>query len=206
MKTKRSSGLGLATAQSLISLNAHVVILDLVPPPSSSLLPFRHDSDTPIPYKFIKTDITSLSSIRSAIDQTISWSIESNAPLGGIINCAGAGTAAKIVSSAKKGEQTQVQAHRLDLWQFSLDVNLTGAFNLTRLLLEHLVKVDPENTEDGERGVVIFVSSAAAVSIVIYIVVYIYIFPILTTHFLCISSKDNQDKLHIALVKVHYDL
>lgn len=41
-------------------------------------------------------------------------------------------------------------------------VNLTGSFNLTRLVLEHLIKVDPEPGSDGERGVVIFVSSAAA--------------------------------------------
>jgi len=50
----------------------------------------------------------------------------------------------------------------LDIWDFTIAVNLTGSFNLTRLVLEHLVKVDPESGTDGERGVVIFVSSAAA--------------------------------------------
>ena len=53
----------------------------------------------------------------------------------------------------------------MESWDFSLDVNLNGAFNLTRLVLEHLVKVNPEETEDGERGVIIFISSAAAVRV-----------------------------------------
>jgi len=44
-----------------------------------------------------------------------------------------------------------------------LAVNLTGSFNLTRLVLKHLVKVEQEEGVDGERGIVIFVSSAAAV-------------------------------------------
>lgn len=42
-------------------------------------------------------------------------------------------------------------------------MNLTGTFNLTRLALKHLIKVEPEQP-DGERGVIIMVASAAAVS------------------------------------------
>lgn len=74
-----------------------------------------------------------------------------------MINCAGVGTAAKIIDA-------QGEPHSLALWDFALAVNLTGSFNLTRLVLKHLVKVEPEEGgTDGERGVVIFVSSAAAV-------------------------------------------
>jgi NAD(P)-dependent dehydrogenase (short-subunit alcohol dehydrogenase family) len=47
-------------------------------------------------------------------------------------------------------------------WDLHIAVNLTGLFNLTRLVLEHLVRVPPEDG-DGERGVVILVSSTAAV-------------------------------------------
>ena len=57
--------------------------------------------------------------------------------------------------------------HPLDLWNFTIAVNLTGTFNLTRLVLKHLVHVPPEDGPDGERGVVILVSSAAAVSPII---------------------------------------
>jgi len=43
-----------------------------------------------------------------------------------------------------------------------LAVNLTGTFNLTRLALKHMVHNQPEESIDGERGVVILVSSSAA--------------------------------------------
>lgn len=55
------------------------------------------------------------------------------------------------------------QPHSLDLWDFALAVNLTGSFNLTRLALKHLVTVAPEEGTDGERGMIIFVASSAAV-------------------------------------------
>ena len=54
--------------------------------------------------------------------------------------------------------------HSVDLWDFALAVNLTGSFNLSRLVLKHLIKVPPEG-EDGERGIIILVASAAAVSL-----------------------------------------
>lgn len=91
------------------------------------------------------------------MDKTVEWASTIGAPLGGVINCAGVGTAAKIIDSHGK-------SHSLDLWEFTIAINLTGSFNLTRLVLEHLIKVDPETGRDGERGVVIFVASAAAVS------------------------------------------
>lgn len=53
--------------------------------------------------------------------------------------------------------------HGTALWDLTMGTNLTGAFNLTRLALEHLVRVKPEETPDGERGVVILVASEAAV-------------------------------------------
>jgi len=40
-------------------------------------------------------------------------------------------------------------------------VNLTGTFNLTRLANEHLLSVQPDG-RDGERGIIIMTSSAAA--------------------------------------------
>ena len=91
------------------------------------------------------------------MNKTVEWASTTGAPLGGVINCAGVGTAAKIIDAHGK-------PHSLDLWDFTIAINLTGSFNLTRLALEHLIKVDPEISRDEERGVVIFVASAAAVS------------------------------------------
>jgi NAD(P)-dependent dehydrogenase (short-subunit alcohol dehydrogenase family) len=106
--------------------------------------------------KFFKTDITVLAQVASAVTNTVEWASTTSAPLGGVINCAGVGTAAKIIDAHGK-------PHSLDIWEFAIAVNLTGSFNLTRLVLEHLVKVQPEAGRDGERGVVVFVASAAAV-------------------------------------------
>lgn len=105
--------------------------------------------------------------INAAVEQTVTWSMASNAPLGGVINCAGVGTAAKIIDA--RGEP-----HSLELWDFTIAVNLTGSFNLTRLVLKHLVKVQPEEGPDGERGVVIFVASAAAVSTLLGTMVLVF--------------------------------
>lgn len=129
--------------------------------------------------------------IASAVSNTVQWASETGASLGGVINCAGVGTAAKIIDAHGK-------AHSLDLWEFAIAVNLTGSFNLTRLVLEHLVKVEPEAGTDGERGIVVFVASAAAVSHYKFCSIY----PILT---LCCyplhSSKVNQDRQHTQLLK-----
>lgn len=57
------------------------------------------------------------------------------------------------------------EAHDAEIWDFAIKVNLSGTFHLTRLFVEHMVKhVEPLEEEDGERGVVIMVASAAAVS------------------------------------------
>ncbi|KAF9000673.1 3-hydroxy-acyl-CoA-dehydrogenase [Cyathus striatus] len=142
-----SSGLGLATVEDLLASKAYISILDRSPPPSYLL------SSPNI--KYTPSDITSLPSIETFITSTAAWTKETGARLGGVINCAGVGVAAKIIDA--HGEP-----HDLDLWDFAIKVNLTGGFNLTRLALKEMVQVDPEEGHDGERGVVIFVASAAA--------------------------------------------
>jgi len=132
-----------------LAQNAYVSILDRSPPPDEIISSKR--------VKFFKTDITVLAEITCAVNNTVEWASSTSAQLGGVVNCAGVGAPAKIIDN-------HGQPHRLDIWEFTIAVNLTGSFNLTRLVLEHLVKVEPEPGRDGERGVVIFVASAAAVS------------------------------------------
>ncbi|KDR70867.1 hypothetical protein GALMADRAFT_254482 [Galerina marginata CBS 339.88] len=81
--------------------------------------------------------------------------VTTGTPLGGVINCAGVAPAASTIDC-------QGKAHSLKVWDSVIAINVTGSFNLTRLVLEHLVKVEPEDGEDGERGVVVLVSSSAA--------------------------------------------
>ncbi|KAJ3786489.1 3-hydroxyacyl-CoA dehydrogenase [Lentinula aff. detonsa] len=141
-----SSGLGLATVQMLVQAQSHVSIFDRSPPPSTVTGP---------QIKFCQTDITIATEIEKAIEETVSWTKQTKAILGGVINCAGVGAGAKIIDA-------QNQPHSLDLWDFVLAVNLTGTFNLTRLALQHMVHNEPEEGLDGERGVIILVSSSAA--------------------------------------------
>ncbi|KAL0579499.1 hypothetical protein V5O48_002541, partial [Marasmius crinis-equi] len=142
-----SAGLGLATVHQLLESNAFVSILDRSPPPT--------DLSTSERVKFFKIDITHVDEIEKAVDGTVEWTKTTGATLGGVVNCAGVAVASKIVDSRN-------EPHSLDLWDFALAVNLTGTFNLTRIVLKHLIHVQPESGKDGERGVVILVSSAAA--------------------------------------------
>ena len=144
----RSSGLGAATVQDLLAQNAYVSILDRSPPPEELKSSSR--------VRYFAVDIREVDQINRAVEGTVEWTKETSAPLGGVVNCAGVAVAAKIIDSHN-------EPHSLDLWDFAIAVNLTGTFNLTRLALKHLVKVAPEEGPDGERGVIIFVASAAAV-------------------------------------------
>lgn len=149
----RSSGLGLATVRSLLDGGAYTSIVDLSEPPEEVKASPRA--------RFFHTDITDVDAIERTVEGTAAWANETGAPLGGVINCAGVGIAAKIISVDKTGARPP-EPHSLDVWNFALNVNLTGTFNLTRLALKYLVYSPPEG-EDGERGVIIMVASAAAV-------------------------------------------
>jgi len=143
-----SSGLGLSTVSCILQEKGYVAILDLKQPDSTAI------GVASSRVKFWELDITQVEGIIKVVDEVVSWTQQTGAVLGGIINCAGVGTAAKIIGA--KG-----QPHSLDVWNFAIDVNLTGTFNLTRIACEHLVKVPPEGP-DGERGVVVMVASSAA--------------------------------------------
>lgn len=159
----RSSGLGLATVRDLIAHNAHVAVLDLVPPPPGD---FPDDR-----VRFFKTDIAKTEDVASAVKGCVAWSQETGAVLGGVVNAAGIGTIGKVRRTSMQGyvsNMAQVidasgEPLSLDLYKYTLEVNVVGTFDLTRLVCQHLVRVPPEG-EDGERGVVVMVSSAAAVS------------------------------------------
>lgn len=81
-----SSGLGLATVEDLLKSNGFVAVLDL-----------RSSEALNVPkVKFIKCNITKVEEIEAAVEETVKWTAETGATLGGVINCAGVGTAAKV--------------------------------------------------------------------------------------------------------------
>lgn len=85
-----SSGLGLSTAGYILQEKGYVAILDIKPPDATTvdLAPSRA--------KFWELNITKVDDITKVVDEVISWTKQNGAPLGGVINCAGVGTAAKV--------------------------------------------------------------------------------------------------------------
>jgi len=104
---------------------------------------------------YAQTNITVLSQVESAVNQVVSWTTTTGAPLGGLINGAGIALGGQIVD--RKGEM-----HSVPDWDHVLAVNLSGTFHLTRLVAKYLICVPKEDTLDGERGVIIMISSSTA--------------------------------------------
>lgn len=83
-----SSGLGLGTIQDLLSFpKTHVAIFDRSPPPKET-----SDERT----KYFEVDITKVGQIEKAVEDAVEWTRKTGAVLGGVINCAGVGTAGKV--------------------------------------------------------------------------------------------------------------
>jgi NAD(P)-dependent dehydrogenase (short-subunit alcohol dehydrogenase family) len=138
--TGANSGLGKATAQQLIKLNANVVSADL-----------NINEDNQFAPKTLLThiDVTNTESIEAAIDKAI----KRFGTIHGLINCAGILVAERLLK--KDGS-----LFNLDNFRRCLDVNLIGTFNMIRLVSIHLSKNTPNSK--GERGIIINTSSIAA--------------------------------------------
>jgi NAD(P)-dependent dehydrogenase (short-subunit alcohol dehydrogenase family) len=137
--TGGASGLGLATARRLTAAGARVTILDL---PSTG----GAEHAAAIGGTFAPADVTSEAEVGAALDAA-----EAHGPLRIAVNCAGIGTAGRVIG--KNGV--------LPLDQFSavINVNLIGTFNVLRLAAERIAAIDPV---DGERGVIVNTASVAA--------------------------------------------
>lgn len=139
--TGGASGLGEATARHFAANGAQVTILD------------RDSERGPavaqdIGGYFAQTDVTDEASVQAAIDMA-------QEKMGGIsacVNCAGIALGIKTVG--RDGP------HPLDAFQRTIDINLIGTFNVSRLAAVVMAKNDPE--PDGARGVIINTASVAA--------------------------------------------
>jgi NAD(P)-dependent dehydrogenase (short-subunit alcohol dehydrogenase family) len=140
--TGGASGLGLATARRLAAGGVHVVLLDL---PSSNGGEVAATFDGAA--SFAPADVTDEAAVRAAIDVAVE-----RGPLRVLVNCAGIGTPARILS--KDGT-----AQPLDAFRRIVDVNLVGSFNVLRLAAERMLGFEPE---EGERGVIVNTASVAA--------------------------------------------
>jgi NAD(P)-dependent dehydrogenase (short-subunit alcohol dehydrogenase family) len=140
--TGAASGLGRATAAALIANGVRVGMVDL---PGERLdVAARELGGVPCP-----ADVTNAADVEGMIQQFV----REVGPLHAAINCAGIGTAARIVG--RNG------AMPLQDFMRTITVNLGGTFNILRTAAAAMMANEP-NPETGERGVIINTASIAA--------------------------------------------
>ncbi|MGV3572101.1 MAG: SDR family NAD(P)-dependent oxidoreductase, partial [Ramlibacter sp.] len=140
--TGGASGLGEATARELARLGAKVAVLDV-----NLELAQRVAAD--IGGIAVQCDITSAESATAAIAQAT----QAHGPARILMNIAGIGTAKRVVQ--KDGSPAP-----LEDFARVVNVNLVGAYNMSRLFAAACARLDP--LEDKERGVMLFTASVAA--------------------------------------------
>jgi NAD(P)-dependent dehydrogenase (short-subunit alcohol dehydrogenase family) len=136
-----ASGLGRATAQALAAAGAKVAILDVN---EAAATQTAHETGG----LAITTDVTDAASVEAAVVAAR----ERNGPARIAVNCAGIGTAGRIV--ARDGPMP------LDAFRRVIEVNLIGSFNVMRLAAAEMSALPP--LDDGERGIIVSTASAAA--------------------------------------------
>jgi NAD(P)-dependent dehydrogenase (short-subunit alcohol dehydrogenase family) len=138
-----ASGFGRATAEALAKRGAAVAVLDR--PQSAG----KEVADS-IGGTFHEVDVTDFAGTEKVLQQAID-------ALGGLhiaVTTAGGGIAERTIS--KNGP------HSLDSFRQSVDLNLIGTFNISRLAAWQMSKNDPVDDEAEERGVIINTASIAA--------------------------------------------
>ena len=139
--TGGASGLGAATAQRLAGAGCRVAVLDINQSAAEA-------SAQRIGGVGIACDVADAVSAEAAITKAR----EAHGPARLLVNCAGVGTAGRIVG--RDGPLA------LDAFERVIRVNLIGSFNLLRLAAADMIGLDP--LEDGERGVIVNTASIAA--------------------------------------------
>jgi len=139
--TGGASGLGAATAQLLAAQGARVGLFDLNAQAGETLA-------RQLGGVFCKVDVTSEPDVIAGLDRAQ----EAHGVARVLINCAGIGLPAKIVS---KG-----QPQPLGTFRKVIEVNLIGAFNCISKFAARLIQTELADTE--ERGVIINTASVAA--------------------------------------------
>lgn len=141
--TGGASGLGEATVRNIIKQGGKAAILDLSEERGQKLVEELGESAV-----FFKTDVSSEQDVSNAVSKAI----DSFGSINTVVNCAGIGIAAKLLS--RKG------VHSLDMFSKVISINLIGTFNVIRLASEQMMNNEPN--EIGERGVIINTASVAA--------------------------------------------
>ena len=117
--TGGASGLGLATAKTLVESGANVMLVDLNEDNVKNAVESLGDKSS-----YVVANVTEEESVQNAVDETVK-------KFGGIhiaVNCAGTGYPGRIL-----GKEAP---HPLDAFKFIINLNLVGTFNVMRIAAE----------------------------------------------------------------------
>ena len=138
-----ASGFGKATAEALAKRGAGVAVLDR---PQSN----GKEVAESIGGSFHEVDVTDF----AGTEQVLAQAVEALGGLHIAVTTAGGGIGERTIS--KTGP------HSLDSFRQSVDLNLIGTFNVSRLAAWQMSKNEPVDDEAEERGVIINTASIAA--------------------------------------------
>ena len=139
------SGLGHATAIALREAGANVSLFDLNEEVGAERVSELGKDNT----LFTKVDVRDEASVQAAIDATTA----KFGPIYLVVNCAGIAPAKRLLD--KEGNPAP-----LGDFQKTIDINLVGSFNVSRLVAAAMAKQPPLNDE-GERGLIVNTASVA---------------------------------------------
>jgi NAD(P)-dependent dehydrogenase (short-subunit alcohol dehydrogenase family) len=140
--TGGGSGLGAATARMVVEAGGSVVVADVDRGRGG-----RVADELGERARFVATDVTDEASVRAAVAAALE-----TGGLHAAVSCAGIATAERVLG--REGP------HSLARFTTTIQVNLVGTFNVTRLAAEAMAGNDPG--ADGERGVIVNTASVAA--------------------------------------------
>ena len=138
------SGLGFGTAQRMVDHGASVVMLDI-----NSELGAEAAAELGERSRFISCDVSNADDVEAAI----AGARDAFGTIDILVNAAGVAPAQRVV--ARDGSLFD-----LDLFKFTIGINLVGMFDVIRNVAGVMVTNEPAET--GERGVIINVASIAA--------------------------------------------
>jgi len=141
--TGGASGLGQATVENFVAAGAKAVILDINEDNANKIIENLGTDKV----SFISTNIMEEDPVVSAINKIK----DENGALHIAVNCAGTGYPGRIL-----GKEAP---HPLDAFQFIINLNLVGTFNVMRIAAELMDKNEAD--EGGEKGVIINTASVA---------------------------------------------
>ncbi|KAA1097873.1 hypothetical protein PGT21_022444 [Puccinia graminis f. sp. tritici] len=148
------SGLGLAVMEELLALRGLVCVFDRDKEQGRALQK-KHDGRVLFQAADVRSELEIHSGIKKALE---TWPERT---IGGLVHCAGVGAADKTVSSSG-------QAGSLEIFKSVIDINLTGSFNVARLVATEIAKqklsIEKSKTDQKakhDEGVIILTSSTS---------------------------------------------